>query len=208
MSSPTSRYPILAAVHRHELLEKRSRFLCVLVPVSSEDEAASELSMLREQYPDANHHCWAFVLGPPGSTARIGSSDAGEPSGTAGRPMLESLVHGPVGDVLAVVVRWFGGIKLGTGGLARAYSGAVRDALETAPRGQRTEWVELSISAGYAEAEVLRRLYAEYEAELLGEVFEARVSHALRVPSDRAEELHAAITTATNGAATIDPDGF
>ena len=205
MSAP-ARYPILAGEHRHELVERRSRFLCVLAPIQTEEGAAELLARLRAEFPDANHHCWAFVVGPPGSTARVGSSDAGEPSGTAGRPMLEALVHGPVGDAAAIVVRWFGGIKLGTGGLARAYSGAVRDALETAPTTVHTEWVGLTVSTGYAEADALRRLYADHEAELQGETFDARVTHRLRVPADRYEGLAAAITGATNGAAMLERD--
>ena len=201
MSLP--RYPILAAEHRHELVERRSRFLCVLVPIEDEAGAQAELARLRVEFPDANHHCWAFIVGPPGSTARVGSSDAGEPSGTAGRPMLEALVHGPVGDAVAVVVRWFGGVKLGTGGLARAYSGAVRDALLDAPTATRTEWLEAEVRAGYAEAEVLRRLYSEHEAELIDERFDAAVTHVLRVPVDRADGLATAITGATNGVAEL-----
>ena len=114
-----------------------------LVAIDDEEGAAALVARLREEFPDANHHCWAFVVGPPGSTARVGSSDAGEPSGTAGRPMLEALVHGPVGDAAAVVVRWFGGVKLGTGGLARAYSGAVRDALEVLTERERSCRLEL-----------------------------------------------------------------
>ena len=203
MSAP-ARYPILAGEHRHELVERRSRFLCVLAPIDDEEGAAALVARLREEFPDANHHCWAFVVGPPGSTARVGSSDAGEPSGTAGRPMLEALVHGPVGDAAAVVVRWFGGVKLGTGGLARAYSGAVRDALASAPTTVRTEWEELAVSTGYAEAEALRRLYGEHEAELEGEEFDAGVTHRLRVPVDRVEGLVDAITGATNGAAVVE----
>jgi uncharacterized YigZ family protein len=203
MTTP-SRYPIPAGEHRHELVERRSRFLCVLAPITDEEGAAALLAALREEHPGANHHCWAFVVGPPGSTARVGSSDAGEPSGTAGRPMLEALVHGPVGDVAAVVVRWFGGVKLGTGGLARAYAGVVRDALETLPTIQRTEWVSLRVSTGYAEAEALRRTYGAHEAELLDERFDAGVTHGLRVPADCFGALVEAITGATHGAAVVE----
>jgi uncharacterized YigZ family protein len=210
MSEPPSkpaRYPVLAGPFRHELVERRSRFLCVLAPVEDEAAAQALLAELREELPDANHHCWACLVGPPGSTARVGCSDAGEPSGTAGRPMLEALVHGPVGDVAAIVVRWFGGVKLGTGGLARAYGGVVAEALAAAPATERIEWAALTARLTYADAEVARRLYAAHEVQLDDERFEADVTHALRVPIEKRDGLVAALTEATAGRAQVDPPG-
>src|SRR5690606_7146777 len=106
---------------------------------------------LRAEYPDATHNCWAFVAGPPGDTASIGMSDAGEPHGTAGRPMLDVLLHSDVGEVVAVVTRYFGGTKLGTGGLVRAYGGAVQHALAELPTTLHVERTRLAFTTGYAE---------------------------------------------------------
>jgi len=112
---------------------------------------------VREEFPDATHHCWAFVAGPPGTTARIGMSDDGEPSGTAGRPILNTLLHADVGEVVAVVTRWYGGVKLGKGGLGRAYAGAVTRALETLPTVRRVELMPVGIRVGFEGADPLFR---------------------------------------------------
>ena len=148
MSEPgagADRYPVPAGVHRVETEVRRSRFVATLAPVATVDEAHAFVRAMNDEFADATHNCWAFVVGPPGSTARIGMSDAGEPRGTAGRPMLTALLHGGVGDVAAVVTRWYGGTKLGTGGLARAYAGAVVEALAALPRAERVERATLDV---------------------------------------------------------------
>ncbi|HSR43143.1 MAG TPA: YigZ family protein, partial [Longimicrobiales bacterium] len=114
-----------ARVHRVEEVVRRSRFVTTLARAPDAEAAAAFVQRIRDEMPDATHHCWAFVAGPPGNTRAMGMSDDGEPHGTAGRPMLTALLHGGVGEVVAVVARWFGGTKLGTGGLARAYAGGV-----------------------------------------------------------------------------------
>ncbi len=108
----------------------RSRFLADLFPVETEQEAQERIAEVRKKYYDARHHCYAFRIGPDGRTAR--SSDDGEPSGTAGMPILHVLTGRDVTNVLIVVTRYFGGILLGTGGLVRAYGGAASDALDAA----------------------------------------------------------------------------
>lgn len=142
--SRTSSYTTLAAGpdFRHEIEIKRSRFITVLRRTDSEDAARALVADLRREFHDARHHCSAFVLGPDRGVQR--SSDDGEPSGTAGIPMLEALLRREtapgvtdVSDVSAVVVRYFGGILLGAGGLVRAYSESVSAALELAPLVQR-----------------------------------------------------------------------
>lgn len=124
-------YLVPASEAEHAIEIKRSRFLCLIRRVSSEEDARALVAARRRLHPDARHTCSAFVLGPGRQVAR--SSDDGEPAGTAGMPMLEALMrwdHGaPLSDTQAVVTRWFGGVKLGTGGLTRAYSQAVTEAL-------------------------------------------------------------------------------
>ena len=124
------RYTTIARAVQAEIEAKRSRFLCDLVPVASEDEARAVVERARKEHWDARHHCSAFVLGPAADIRR--SNDDGEPSGTAGTPMLDVLTGADLTDVVVVVTRWFGGTLLGTGGLVRAYSDAVRAALDEA----------------------------------------------------------------------------
>ncbi len=123
-------YQVLAAPVDVELSIRKSRFLARLRRVEDEDAARAVIEQTRREHRGANHNCSAFALGPDAQVAR--SSDDGEPSGTAGLPMLETLTSRPVSDVVAVVTRYFGGIKLGTGGLVRAYSDAVAAALDEA----------------------------------------------------------------------------
>ena len=142
---------------RHELEIKRSRFITVLQRTADEDSARSLVAALRKEFHDARHHCSAFVLGPDRGVQR--SNDDGEPSGTAGIPMLEALLKRETGpgvsdlsDVTAVVVRYFGGILLGAGGLVRAYSESVSSALELAPLVRRQRLRICSVPVPHAAA--------------------------------------------------------
>ena len=151
------RYSTIDGEHRHELEVKRSRFITVLRRAETEDEARALVAELRREFHDARHHCSAFVLGPDRAARR--SSDDGEPSGTAGVPMLEALLKGAavdgvadLSDAAAVVVRYFGGVLLGAGGLVRAYSESVSSALATAPFLRRQRLRLLAIGAPHAGA--------------------------------------------------------
>jgi len=129
-------YLVPASAQCFEQEIKRSRFLTSVLPVTGRDEAKDELAAVRAAWPDANHHCWAMVAGPPNDIFQQDQSDDGEPRGTAGKPMLNVLTHSGLGNTLVVVTRYFGGIKLGAGGLVRAYSSSVSHALvstETKP---------------------------------------------------------------------------
>ena len=113
-----------------EIVEKKSRFIAKLYPVSSEEEALEILEKVRKKYWDARHHCWAFVLGEEQPLERC--SDDGEPSGTAGKPILEVLRGAQLRNVLMIVIRYFGGTLLGTGGLVRAYTASSKEAVDAA----------------------------------------------------------------------------
>lgn len=153
--------PRRGTVHSAELEIKKSRFLALLTRVETDAQAREFIARVAADHHDARHHCSAFVLGPARATTR--SSDDGEPAGTAGVPMLQALTAhatprqrdadepGDLSDVCAVVVRWFGGIKLGAGGLVRAYSGAVAAALDTAPLARRMRCRELILPLPHAE---------------------------------------------------------
>ncbi|MDR2321544.1 MAG: YigZ family protein [Microbacterium sp.] len=147
----TRTYPdTIAAPLTRELVVKKSRFIAHLVPVRSVAEADEVIASVRRQYWDARHNCTAMVTGVTGDQAR--SSDDGEPSGTAGIPMLEVLRRRGLTDVVAVVTRYFGGVKLGAGGLIRAYSTAVSDALDEAALLHRRELLEARIDVPHGDA--------------------------------------------------------
>lgn len=109
---------------------KKSEFIAYAYPVGSREQAMFHVEQLREQYPDARHFCWAYIIGDPDNTTSAGFDDDGEPSGTAGRPILNVLQHKSIGNVIIIVVRYFGGIKLGAGGLTRAYTGSAQAAVD------------------------------------------------------------------------------
>lgn len=197
------RYPIPAAAHRAELLIERSRFIATLAPAATTDDATRFIRQVSAEFADATHNCWAFVVGPPGSTSHIGMSDAGEPHGTAGRPMLTTLLHSGVGDIVAVVTRYYGGIKLGTGGLARAYAGAVNHALDSLPRAERVSWSRLTVTLDYAAVGAVQQLLPDFEATALDQAYAGEVTYVLQVPEARKAALRAALLEATSGRATF-----
>jgi uncharacterized YigZ family protein len=199
----SDRYPIPAAACEHEIEERRSRFRASLAGAASVDEAKAFIATVRERYPDATHHCWAFLVGPPGSSDRVGMSDDGEPHGTAGRPMLQVLTHAPLGDVVVVVTRWYGGVKLGTGGLARAYSDAVQQVIAVAPTAERIEWCEVGVEIDYAGVEPLRRLLPAHEATITDEAWGERATFTVRLPQEGREGFVAQVVDASNGTAVI-----
>ncbi len=201
----TNRYSIPAARHRVEEEILRSRFITTIGPAASVAEARAFIAGVQAEFPDATHTCWAWVVGPPGSSAQNGLSDDGEPHGTAGRPMLTVLLHSGVGDVVATVTRYFGGTLLGTGGLVRAYSGGVQAALLELPRAEKRARVELLLVLDYGALSGVRRLLPEYEADVLDEEFAADVTLRLRLPEEQAAPLSAAVIDLTHGQALIEP---
>lgn len=202
-----SRYPVPARIHRVEEVIRRSRFVTTLAWAPDADAAHAFVERVRREHPDATHHCWAFVAGPPGSTTSVGMSDAGEPHGTAGRPMLTALLHGGVGDVVAVCSRWYGGTKLGTGGLSRAYSGGVTLALETLPTEEKVARVPVRVTVGYPWVDGLQRLLDEVEAVVTAEEYGAEVRYEVEVPEERVGELGARVAELTSGEGRVEDGG-
>lgn len=201
--STSSRYPVPAATHRVEQEIGRSRFITTIGRASTVEEAQAFVRTVAAEFPGATHHCWAYVVGSPGDTGHIGMSDAGEPHGTAGRPMLNALLHSRVGDVVAVVTRYYGGTKLGTGGLVRAYGGGVQAALATLPVTEHIQYVTLAMTIDYARLAALQQLCAEHEAEILGQDFADRVRVTVRVPDGNAGRFKASVLDATRGRASL-----
>jgi uncharacterized YigZ family protein len=199
MSSPSPRYPIPAQRFRAEIVVERSRFITTVKEVTSPQEAQTFVAELKAKFPDANHNCWAYLVGPPGSSDRIGLSDDGEPHGVAGKPMLTTLQHSGLGDTAVVVTRYFGGIKLGKGGMVKAYTAAVQTALKKLPRAQRIAWAHLAISFDYNLLTLLQQRLPAFEAEELESNYADKVSLKLRLPQEQQSAFEKMFTDLTAG---------
>jgi uncharacterized YigZ family protein len=197
--STSSRYPIPTDRFRCEIEVERSRFITTVLPVISPDEAQKFIAAIKAEFPDANHNCWAYLVGSPGSTDQIGLSDDGEPHGAAGKPMLTVLQYSGLGDTAVVVTRYFGGIKLGKGGMVKAYTAAVKTALDQLPRSERIDWVYLQLTLGYALVTLFERKMAEFELEILDTDYGERVSHKIRLPREREEAFRGMFDDLTAG---------
>ncbi|MCD6251284.1 MAG: YigZ family protein [Psychrobacter sp.] len=129
---------------------KKSEFIAYAYPVTSRENALFHVEQLREQYADARHHCWAYIIGDPNNTTSAGFDDDGEPNGTAGKPILNVLQHKSIGNVIIIVVRYFGGIKLGAGGLTRAYAGSAQAAVDQMTLNPYVPLLQVQILAEFA----------------------------------------------------------
>jgi len=197
------RYPIPAAFHRVEQTIKRSRFMTSLTHAPDMESARAFVAAVKAEFPDATHNCWAFNAGPPGDTAYVGLSDDGEPSGTAGKPMLNTLLHSGVGEIAVVVTRWFGGTKLGTGGLVRAYTGLVNLGLESLPLRDMVVTKRLGVSLPYPSVTLFKRLLPDFEAEVAEEAFSDVAEFTLDLPEERVDAFTRAVIELTGGRAEI-----
>ncbi len=200
----SNRYQIPAKRHRVEEEIKRSRFITTVGHAPTVDAARAFIAEVAAEFADASHNCWAYVVGEPGSTGQVGMSDAGEPHGTAGRPMLTVLLHSGIGDICAVVTRYFGGTLLGKGGLVRAYSGGVKVALDSLPTAELVERAELLLVIGYSAMTLLKRLLPDYEVEVLEEEFAIDVTIRLKLPVESVEPFREAVANLTNGEALVE----
>ncbi|WP_207263333.1 YigZ family protein [Desulfovibrio sp. Huiquan2017] len=197
------RYPIPAAFHRVEETIRRSRFLTSLGHAPDQESARAFVAAVKAEFPDATHNCWAFNAGPPGDTAMVGANDDGEPGGTAGRPMLNVLLHSGVGEIAVVVTRWFGGTKLGTGGLVRAYGGMVNLGLESLPLRDMIVTRRLAVSIPYPSVTLFKRLVPDFEGEVAEETFSDVAGFTVELPEERTDDFAAAVTELTGGRAEI-----
>lgn len=198
------RYNIPAGRHRVDEEIEKSLFITSVGHAPNAEAARAFVEDIRREFPDATHNCWAFASGKPGDTTSVGMSDDGEPSGTAGRPMLSVLLHGDVGEVVVVVTRYFGGVKLGTGGLVRAYTGCVQQALASLPTKRFMVMKQLLVSVAYAEVDVMLRIFPAFEVTLIAQDFAADVLFELELPDDRLEGFVREVTERTHGRATVD----
>lgn len=198
----TESYKILYRGGEGELIEKKSRFIATTRPVETEEEAAAFIEEIRKQYWDARHHCFAYVLGDWGQIQRC--SDDGEPSQTAGRPMLDVLLGEGVRNACVVVTRYFGGTLLGTGGLVRAYSGAAQEGLKHSTVLEKHLGSRIAVTTDYNGIGKIQYLAAQMGLTILDTVYTDQVEVTLMVPAGQVKELIHQVTEKTNGRAAIE----
>lgn len=187
------------------MVVERSRFVATADRCEAEPSVREFVAEVAAELGPATHHCFAFLIGPPGSMARVGQSDAGEPHGTAGRPMLDVLVGGGIGDIMVVVSRWFGGIKLGKGGLVRAYGDAVKQVLQHAVRVEKIDWAIVTLRFDYDKHRAVDHVHARVTAEVQDTRFAERVEETVRVPRESLATALAAWRDAARGRIDIEP---
>lgn len=189
------------AEYVHE--EKRSTFTALLHPVRSREEAMATLQAIRLNRPGASHYCWAYVLGDALQPQTAAFNDDGEPSGTAGRPMLNVLMHREAGDCFAVVVRFFGGVKLGAGGLVRAYGAAVSGALDQARWYSVEPLATVRIATAFANEQKVRHFLQVQGADHVQAAYGERVEITARVAKQQCEAMAEALAHLTSGQAKM-----
>ncbi|GAB3940748.1 YigZ family protein [Corynebacterium tapiri] len=199
--------PTAGTVFSAELEIKRSRFIADLRRTSTEDEAREFIEQIRKTYPDARHHCSAMVIHVDGATPIERSSDDGEPSGTAGAPMLQQLKGSSLYDVTCVVTRYFGGIKLGAGGLTHAYSEAVGQVLETVQRAQRSQRELYTVEFTHADAGRCESELRAAGVDITNVEYGSKARYTLAVAPGTREELEAVLASVTKGAARTSAAG-
>lgn len=197
-------YPVPAATGRFEEAIRRSRFVSCAGRATSRESALRFVQTVRDRFPGATHYCWAFNAGPPGSTARIGASDAGEPRGTAGMPILTAVLHSGVGEVVVVCARYYGGVKLGTGGLARAYARGAKGALAACPTERKVDRVPVVVTVPYEASGRIEPVLRELDAKVVARDFRTDVRYRVQIPAVNRSSLFAAVAGATGGRGRVE----
>lgn len=185
-----------------EIVEKKSRFIATVRPVANEAEAVAFIDEMKKKYYDARHNCSAFVIGSKGELTR--SSDDGEPSGTAGRPMLEVLVGSEIRNIAVVVTRYFGGTLLGTGGLVRAYTSAVKEALAKCETIRQQYGVKLKIKTDYNGVGKIQYLLANKGVCIIDSIYAADVELVTFVPIEQYDALRKELIEVTSAKAGLE----
>lgn len=198
-----SSFTLLGAPVESATDAKNSDFLTFLHPVASREEAMALIDTCKVKYSNANHVCWAYVIGNTRQPIAQAFSDDGEPSGTAGKPMLHVLTEREVGNCLAMVVRYFGGVKLGAGGLVRAYSAAVSTAVNGAQLLEVTPSIELLIDMDFAHEAKVRHLVSLYDGTILKVYYAAKVRTHISITAIQADAFTQQLLNETSGNAHI-----
>ena len=187
-----------------EMVEKKSRFIATVRPVSTEEEALAFIEEMKKKYWDARHNCYAYSIGKNREFTRC--SDDGEPSGTAGRPMLDVILGEDIYNVAVVVTRYFGGVLLGTGGLVRAYSKAVQEGLAGSLVIEKKKGISLKVTTDYTGIGKIQYIAGERQIPILDSEYTDKVILKLLVPDAETEAVQKAITEGTNGRAGMEKE--
>ncbi|TNH03827.1 IMPACT family protein [Testudinibacter sp. TR-2022] len=182
---------------------KKSRFITYLQATSGIEQAKAFWQQLKQQHPSARHHCWAAVAGRPNDSQQLGFSDDGEPSGTAGKPMLNVLLGSGIGEISAVVVRYYGGIQLGTGGLVRAYGNGVQQALKLLNTLEKIERQAFALRCDYEQIKLVQQLVKQYQVEIIEQQFAQRIALRLAIDEEQFAEFSQALYNRSGGSLTL-----
>lgn len=182
-----------------EIIVNKSRFICYLYPCTSIEEFKVFLKEVQQLHPQASHHCYAYLSARADSSQHYGFSDDGEPSGTAGRPMLATLQGHGAGEVCAIVVRYFGGTKLGTGGLQRAYGGSVRQALSLLAIKTKIPMVSKSLACQYTQINDIIHVVEKSGGKVINQDFSDNIELLIELPEDHVEFIQQQIQTISSG---------
>ncbi|MBU4683314.1 IMPACT family protein [Cedecea davisae] len=178
---------------------KKSRFITLVAHTDGVIAAKAFVDKARAEHPDARHHCWAWVAGAPDDSQQLGFSDDGEPAGTAGKPILAQLMGKGIGEITAVVVRYYGGVKLGTGGLVRAYGGGVQLALNQLPVVLKVPLTEYTLQCDYSHLAGVEALLKQFEGIIVESDFQASIALRVALPQNQVAVFGARLTDFSRG---------
>lgn len=187
-----------------EIVEKKSRFIATVRPVSTEEEALAFIEEMKKKYWDARHNCYVYSVGKNREYTRC--SDDGEPSGTAGRPMLDVILGEDIYNVAAVVTRYFGGVLLGTGGLVRAYSKSLQEGLAASTVIEKVYGISMEVITDYTGIGKIQYIAGERQISILDSEYTDKVVLKLLVPNSETDAVQKAITEGTNGRAVMEKE--
>lgn len=185
---------------------KKSRFITYLAHTEGIDAAKEYIQSIKAQYPDARHHCWAFVAGRPDDSQQLGFSDDGEPTGTAGKPIMAQLLGSNLGEITCVVVRYFGGIKLGTGGLVKAYGNGAQQALKLLPTQTKAPQKFFQLVCDYAFINTVEQLVTQVNGMILHSEYNESVSLRIAIPATLEQEVNDKLRDMSRGALELIPE--
>lgn len=178
---------------------KKSRFITFIAHTDGIESAKAYIQSIKAQFPDARHHCWAFVAGRPDDSQQLGFSDDGEPTGTAGKPILAPLLGSGMGEVTAVVVRYFGGIKLGTGGLVRAYGSGVQQALKLLHTKTKVPQSLFTVECEYSRVSLLEQVVEQYQGQVISSEYTDKVTFVLSLPTMHSDDVEVRLRDMSRG---------
>ncbi|MBP2169247.1 putative YigZ family protein [Erwinia toletana] len=184
---------------------KKSRFITLLAHTDGIEAARAFVQQVKSDHPSARHHCWAWVAGAPNDSQQLGFSDDGEPSGTAGKPMLAQLMGNNIGEITAVVVRYYGGIQLGTGGLVKAYGGGVQQGLKQLARVQKVPMRTFGLCCDYAQLGDIEHMIQRFDGKLLDSEFSDVVTLSLALPYAQIEGFTQNLSDFSRGSLQLIP---